>query len=101
MSSAEKLQALEDVEAAADIVTGATSSTFRGHNDEAHRLQTRFANYVTSLLSVLRNKMQSFFCQEMVPILSRLTRDRLWMLTQPNYSAVPTERGILCMINVG
>ena len=56
----EKLQVLADFEAAADIVTGATSSMFHGHHEEGHSLQTRFANDVTSLLSVLRNKGNPF-----------------------------------------
>ena len=54
------LQSLADFKAAADIVTGATSSTFRGHHEEGHSLQTRFTNDVTSLLSVLRNKCNPF-----------------------------------------
>ena len=56
MALPEKLQALADFDAAADMVTGATSSTFRGHHKEGHSLQIRFANDVTSLLSVPRNK---------------------------------------------
>ena len=51
-----RLPALADFEAAADIVTGATSFTFHSHYIEGHIIQTRFANDVTSLLSVLRNK---------------------------------------------
>ena len=78
----EKRQAIANFEAAADIVSGATSSTFHGHHEEGHIIQTRFANAVTSLISILRNKGNPFF-QEMVPIFSRLTPDRLWMLTQP------------------
>ena len=54
MTLHEKLQALSYFEAAADTVTGATSSTLHGHHEEGHILQIRCANEVTSLLSVLR-----------------------------------------------
>ena len=60
MTLHEKLQALSYFEAAADTVTGATSSTLHGHHEEGHILQIRCANEVTSLLSVLRNKGNPF-----------------------------------------
>ena len=56
----EKRQALANFEAAADIVSGATSSTFHGHHEEGHIIQTRFANAVTSLIGILRNKGNPF-----------------------------------------
>ena len=90
MALPEKLLALADFEAAADIVTGTTSSKFHGHHEEGHSLQTRFANDLTSLPT-----KAILYCHEMVLILSRLTPDGSWVLTQPTYSAVPTQRGIL------
>ena len=60
MALPDKLQAIADFEAAADIVTGATSSMIHGHHEEGQCIQIRFANDVTSLLSVLRNKGNPF-----------------------------------------
>ena len=86
-----KLHTLADSEAAADIVTGATSSTLHGHHEEGHILQTRFANDVTSLLSVHRNKGNPFLSRNVPDLFTFDTRQVMYADTTQLFRSACTK----------